>query len=519
MSSTPISKDILEALTKYTASLKNKVSLVLQTGEHSKRAELASFLNQICGVSENLLFLERDFKKGARSPLTFFLESNEGLNGISFSGIPSGHEFNSLILAILHSGGSEIKLDQSIKDMLSNVKEELRFETVVSLSCHNCPDVVQALNQFSIISPKISNEMIDGGLYPDLMKERDIQGVPCVYLNGEVFASGKSDIAKLVSKLEELYPYLKPRLSKSLPLQDVAIVGGGPAGISAAIYIARKGLSVALIAEKIGGQVKETMGIENLISVSNTNGDKLTVDMKSHLSDYDVTLKEHLRVTDLRQGAIKKITLSSGEIIEAKTLIIATGAKWRELGVPGEKENIGNGVAYCPHCDGPFFKGKDVAVVGGGNSALEEAVSLTKYASKVTLIHQFDNFQAFEYAVDQAKLNPKIEFRMSSRITEFKGESGLEEVEIESIPSQTKESLKIDGAFIFIGYEPQTEILDNTFVMLNERKEIIVDGNMRTNLEGVYAAGDSNAKRYRQITTAISDGTIAALSALESIQK
>ena len=195
MSSTPISRDILEALTKYTASLKNKVSLVLQTGEHSKRAELASFLNQICGVSEKLLFLERDFKKGARSPLTFFLESNEGLNGISFSGIPSGHEFNSLILAILHSGGSEIKLDQSIKDMLSNVKEELRFETVVSLSCHNCPDVVQALNQFSIISPKISNEMIDGGLYPDLMKERDIQGVPCVYLNGEVFASGWGGVA------------------------------------------------------------------------------------------------------------------------------------------------------------------------------------------------------------------------------------------------------------------------------------------------------------------------------------
>jgi alkyl hydroperoxide reductase subunit F len=519
MSSTPISRDILEALTKYTASLKNKVSLVLQTGEHSKRAELASFLNQICGVSEKLLFLERDFKKGARSPLTFFLESNEGLNGISFSGIPSGHEFNSLILAILHSGGSEIKLDQSIKDMLSNVKEELRFETVVSLSCHNCPDVVQALNQFSIISPKISNEMIDGGLYPDLMKERDIQGVPCVYLNGEVFASGKSDIAKLVSKLEELYPYLKPQLSKSLPLQDVAIVGGGPAGISAAIYIARKGLSVALIAEKIGGQVKETMGIENLISVSNTTGDKLTVDMKSHLSDYDVTLKEHLRVTDLRQGAIKKITLSSGEIIEAKTLIIATGAKWRELGVPGEKENIGNGVAYCPHCDGPFFKGKDVAVIGGGNSGIEAALDLSGIVKKVTVLEFMPDLKADKILIDQAEKKDNIQILSNVQTKKILSTDGrVTGLEYKNRTTNKISLINLDGVFIQIGLIPNSQFMKDV-IKLNKHGEIIINEHGETSEEGIFACGDVTTVPFKQIIISMGEGAKAALSASDYLMK
>ena len=519
MSSIPISKEILQALAKYTASLKNKVSLVLQTGEHPKRAELASFLNQICSVSEDLLFSERDFKEAARSPLTFFLESQENINGISFSGIPSGHEFNSLILAILHSGGSEIKLDQSIIDMLSNVKEELKFETIVSLSCHNCPDVVQALNQFSIISPKISNEMIDGGLYPDLMKDRDIQGVPCVYLNGEVFASGKSDIAKLVSKLEELYPYLKPQVGKSLPLQDVAIVGGGPAGISAAIYIARKGLSVTLIAEKIGGQVKETMGIENLISVSNTTGDKLTIDMKSHLNDYDVTLKEHLRVTNIIQGVIKEITLSSGEIIEAKTIIIATGAKWRELGVPGEKENIGNGVAYCPHCDGPFFKGKDVAVIGGGNSGIEAALDLSGIVRKVSVFEFMPDLKADKILIDQAEKKDNIQI-FSNVQTEkiLSTESRVTGIEYKDRITNEIRLIDLDGVFIQIGLIPNSQFIKG-IVKLNKHGEIIINEHGETSEEGVFACGDVTTVPYKQIIISMGEGAKAALSASDYLMK
>ena len=345
-------------------------------------------------------------------------------NGISFSGIPSGHEFNSLILAILHSGGSQINLDESIKNKLKSIKDNLKFETIVSLSCHNCPDVVQALNQFSILNPKISNEMIDGGLYPNLMEERDIQGVPSVYLNGNVFVNGKSDISKLITRLEELYPYIKTTSTKNLPRQDVVIIGGGPAGISAAIYTARKGLSVTLIAEIIGGQVKETMGIENLISVSSTTGSKLTTDMQAHLKDYEVTVKEHLKVTKIKNDLIKTVYLSSGEIIESKTIIIATGAKWRELGVPGEKENLGNGVAYCPHCDGPFFKGKDVAVVGGGNSGIEAALDLSGIVNKVTVLEFMPNFRADKILIDQVKKKNNIILLPNAETQSIKSTSG-----------------------------------------------------------------------------------------------
>jgi alkyl hydroperoxide reductase subunit F len=424
MSSLSISKEILETLTNYTSNLENEVNLVLQTGKHPKRDELISFLKEICSVSNKLIFLEKDLKENARSPLTFCIMVDGKPNGISFSGIPSGHEFNSLILAILHSGGSQINLDESIKNKLKSIKDNLKFETIVSLSCHNCPDVVQALNQFSILNPKISNEMIDGGLYPNLMEERDIQGVPSVYLNGNVFVNGKSDISKLITRLEELYPYIKTTSTKNLPRQDVVIIGGGPAGISAAIYTARKGLSVTLIAEIIGGQVKETMGIENLISVSSTTGSKLTTDMQAHLKDYEVTVKEHLKVTKIKNDLIKTVYLSSGEIIESKTIIIATGAKWRELGVPGEKENLGNGVAYCPHCDGPFFKGKDVAVVGGGNSGIEAALDLSGIVNKVTVLEFMPNFRADKILIDQVKKKNNIILLPNAETQSIKSTSG-----------------------------------------------------------------------------------------------
>nr|MCS5594568.1 FAD-dependent oxidoreductase [Porticoccaceae bacterium] len=345
MSTVTLPADILKAITGYTASMETAVTFVLQTGVHSKREELVNFLHSIAGASDKVHFEQRDFEPSLRSPLTFSLEKEGEPTGILFSGIPSGHEFNSLILAVLQAGGSPLKLDDAINTMVASIQEKLHFEIFISLSCHNCPDVVQALNQFALLNDSISSEMIDGGLYPDLIKQRDIQGVPSVYLNGELFANGKIDISKLVEKLQQLYPYIAKTPTEVMALQDVVILGGGPAGISAAIYSARKGLKITLVAERLGGQVKDTMGIENLISVSSTTGPKLTGAMQSHMGDYDVTVKEHLRVTGITQGPVKTVTLTSGEILKARALIIATGARWRELGVPGEKENIGNGVA------------------------------------------------------------------------------------------------------------------------------------------------------------------------------
>ena len=292
-----LTKDILNALKGYTGNMQKAVTFVLQTGEHSKRAQLQQFLAEIAGVSEKLQLQERDCGAALRSPVSFLLEVDGEDTGIRFSGIPSGHEFNSLVLAILQASGTPIKLDDSLKAMVANVREDLHFEVFISLSCHNCPDVVQALNQFALLNPRIRTEMIDGGLFQDMVTERDIQGVPSVYLNGELFANGKVTAAELIDKLAARNPDItEAAAGPALPLQDVVVIGGGPAGVSAAIYSARKGLQVTLVADRIGGQVKDTMDIENLISVPKTTGPALSGALQAHLAEYPVTVKEHLTV-------------------------------------------------------------------------------------------------------------------------------------------------------------------------------------------------------------------------------
>jgi alkyl hydroperoxide reductase subunit F len=302
-------------LRQYFDGLRQPVSFVLQTGEHDKRSELVAFLSDIAALSDQLTLQERDSRDDGRggelrSPISFALEADGEPTGIVFSGIPGGHEFNSLILAILHSGGSDMKLDESVRSLVAGIGERLRFEVFISLSCHNCLDVVQALNQFALINPGISSEMIDGGLFPELIEERDIQGVPTVYLNGELFASGKVDAAQLIDKLLEREPGIAQATGQpQLPLQDMTVIGGGPAGVSAAIYSARKGLEVTLIAERLGGQVKDTIGIENLISVPKTTGPELAGALQNHLSQYEVTVKEHLRVTGIEQGNVRALVV------------------------------------------------------------------------------------------------------------------------------------------------------------------------------------------------------------------
>ncbi|TLU61010.1 alkyl hydroperoxide reductase subunit F [Thalassotalea litorea] len=512
-----LNNDILNALKAYTKTMTNNVTLVMQPGEHPKRQELEEFLEKLCSVSENLNWQISHFDLGLNSPLSFAIQVNDELNGVVFSGIPAGHEFNSLILAILQSSGTALKLDSSLQSLIKSVAEPLHFEVFVSLSCHNCPDVVQALNQFAMLNPQISSEMIDGGLYPDIIESRNIQGVPSVYLNGEPFANGKVDTAILIEKLQtHLGENFKASASiEQSPTQDVTVIGGGPAGVSAAIYSARKGLKVTLIADRIGGQVKDTVGIENLISVSKTTGSELTNNLIAHMNDYTINLKEHIRVDKIEKGDVKTLTLSSGEVLTTKTLIIATGAKWRELGVEGEKENIGQGVAYCPHCDGPFFKGKDVAVIGGGNSGVEAALDLAGMVKSVTLFEFLPELKADKVLVEKAEQSANIKIIKSAK-TEKVLSDGTKVTGLRYQDRNTEEIMDVDldGIFVQIGLVPNSEFVSN-LVERNNFGEIIIDEKGQTSEPGVFACGDVTTVPYKQIVIAMGEGSKASLSAFD----
>lgn len=511
-----LNKEILTAVKGYTEKMQKPVTFVLQTGQHEKRDELLKFLSDIAAVSDLLAVEERDTEGKLRSPASFSLEVEGEASGIEFSGIPGGHEFSSLILAMLHASGAELKLDSSLQNMVKNVSETLHFEVFISQSCHNCPDVVQALNQFAVLTPNIRSEMIDGGSFQDLVKEREIQGVPSVYCNGELFANGKVTPAELVAKLQERDASIADTSNQeSLPLQDVTIIGGGPAGVSAAIYSARKGLKVTMIADRMGGQVKDTIGIENLISVPYTTGPELTGQLQAHMNEYDITTKEHIRVTEVVDAPIKQITLSTGEVIHSKTLIIATGAKWRELGVPGEQENIGNGVAYCPHCDGPFYKGKDVAVIGGGNSGIEAALDLAGIVNHVTVFEFMPDLKADQVLVDQAEGKDNITILKNVATKEITATDGkVSSIEYIERENEQEHSLDLKAVFVQIGLLPNSQLFEG-IVERSKYNEIIIDEKCDTSATGIFACGDVTTVPYKQIVISMGEGSKAALAAFE----
>ena len=515
-----LSNDILNALKGYTANMQKSVTLVLQTGEHSKRAELLEFLTGVASSSDKISVEERDTDGYLRSSISFFLEVEGKNTGIVFSGIPSGHEFNSLILSVLQSTGTPLKLDETIQTLVGNLKEELHFEVFISLSCHNCPEVVQGLNQFALLNDNIKSEMIDGGLFQNIINERDIQGVPSVYLNGELFANGKVDTATLVNKLMERFPdAANAAPAEALPLQDVVVIGGGPAGVASAIYSARKGLNVTIVADRFGGQVKDTMGIENLISVPKTTGPELTQSMLQHLNDYEVTLKEHMSVTAVEKGDIKKVTLTSGEVISTKTIIVATGARWRELGVPGEKENIGNGVAYCPHCDGPFFKGKDVAVIGGGNSGIEAALDLAGIVKSVNVFEFLPELKADQVLVNQANIRDNITIHKNVVTKQILAEGGkVNAIEFQDRETEEVKQLDLHGVFVQIGLVPNSAFLKDV-VELSPYGEVVINEQCQTSEPGIFAAGDVSTVPYKQIVISMGEGAKASLSAFEYLLK
>lgn len=512
-----IDKNLIENVKQLAAErVSDHVHMVLATGEHDKRDELKGFLLALAEASEFFHFEESDID--LPSPISFTLQNAQGETGIIFSGIPGGHEFSSLVLALLQAGGSPLKLDESLQNLLRGAQPTLRFETYISLSCHNCPDVVQTLNQFALLSPNISNEMIDGGLFQDKIEANNIQGVPAVYLNGKPFANGKIDTAKLVDKLLEAHPELSETAvaGEQLPLQDMVIIGGGPAGVSAAIYGARKGLAVTLVADRIGGQVKDTMDIENLIGVSKTTGPELSGKLLSHMQDYPVTIKEGFMVKSVvPQDKGHQITLSTGEVIDTKTVIVASGAKWRELGVPGERENIGNGVAYCPHCDGPFFKGKHVAVIGGGNSGVEAALDLAGIVKQVTVFEFMPELKADKVLVDALAKRDNIDVITHAATKEILAIDG----KVNAIVYQDRETdatntLELAGIFVQIGLVPNSEFLGD-LVEKTKFGEIQINERGETNVPGIFACGDVTTVPYKQIVIAMGEGSKAALSAFD----
>ncbi len=512
-----IDKSLLDAIKSYSERMTRAISFVMGSGEHAKRAELTEFLSQVASTTDKIVLA--DNTDDNLSPMSFKIQTQGADTGIVFSGIPSGHEFTSLILAVLQAGGSELKLDAAIQNIIKNIKQPLKFQTFVSLSCHNCPDVVQSLNQFALLNDGISNEMIDGGVFPELVAEKNIQGVPAVFLNGKPFANGKIDTAKLIEKLQENFPDLMVDIapSESLPLQDVTVLGGGPAGVAASIYTARKGLKVTLVTDRMGGQVKDTQDIENLISVPLTNGNELANNFAKHVKEYAITVKEMVSVKTVSENddLTYQITLSTGESFATRTVIVATGAKWRKLGVKGEDENIGNGVAFCPHCDGPFFKGKNVAVIGGGNSGVEAALDLAGIVNHVTLIEYGDKLRADQVLVDKARERANIDIMTSIATQEITADNGkVNAIVYQDRNTGENKTLDLSAVFVQIGLVPNSEVVKH-LVETTNAGEIQIDVRCATSRKGIFACGDVTTVPYKQINIAMGEGAKAGLSAFE----
>ncbi|OAV04758.1 alkyl hydroperoxide reductase subunit F [Moraxella catarrhalis] len=511
-----LDQNLLDAVKSYSANMTRPIQLVIGAGEHEKRAELIDFLTKIASTTDKIQF-DAQVIDNRLSPMSFKITTQNRDTGIVFSGIPGGHEFTSLILAILQAGGHTLKLDEDIQQLVKHIQEPLKFQTFVSLSCHNCPDVVQALNQFAILNDHIANEMIDGGVFPELVAEKKIQGVPAVFLNGKPFANGKVDTAKLIEKLQEQYPNLLASANETqLETQDVTVIGGGPAGTAAAIYTARKGLRVAIVADRIGGQVKDTQDIENLISIPLTNGNTLAANLATHIKEYNITVKEHVSVSKLEEvDGGYQVTLSTGVSWLSRTVILATGAKWRKLGVKGEDENIGNGVAYCPHCDGPFFKGKDVAVIGGGNSGVEAALDLAGIVNHVTVLEFGDSLRADQVLIDKAEARENITIIKSAATTEITTDgSKVNALIYQDRVSGNSQTLPLSAVFVQIGLVPNSEIAKG-LVTMTPQGEIEIDAKCRTSKAGIFACGDVTTVPYKQINIAMGEGSKAGLSAFE----
>lgn len=502
-------------LQTYLDKITHDVEIIASLDDSDKSQEMRAMLEEIVELSPRLSLAERhdDIE---RKP-SFALNRVGANSGVQFAGIPMGHEFTSLVLALLHVGGHPPKASDETLEQIRQLKGEYLFETYISLSCQNCPEVVQAFNLMAAINPGIRHVMIDGALFQDEIKSRQIMAVPSVFLNGELFDQGRMTLDEILAKLDTGALARTAEKITAKEVFDILIVGGGPAGASAAIYSARKGLRTGIVAQRFGGQVLDTLGIENFISVKETEGPKLVAALEQHVMSYDVDVMNLQRATSLIPGELIEIQLESGASVKAKSVIIATGARWRELNVPGEHEYRNKGVAYCPHCDGPLYKGKRVAVVGGGNSGVEAAIDLAGVVSHVTLLEFDTSLRADDVLQRKLRSLPNVTIITQAQTTEVIGDgskvNGLRYTDRHTGLTMTVE---LEGIFVQIGLLPNTDWLKGV-VNLSARGEIDIDAKGQTSVPGVFAAGDVTTVPYKQIIIAMGEGSKAALSAFDHL--
>ncbi len=437
--------------------------------------------------------------------------------GASFAAVPMGHEFTSLVLALLQAGGHPPKVEAEVIGQVRSLDAELHFETWMSLSCHNCPDVVQALNLMAVLNPRIRHVAIDGALFQQEVESRGIMAVPAVFLNGRPFGSGRMELSEILAKVDTGAAARDAEKIAAKDTFDMLIVGGGPAGAAAAVYAARKGIRTGIVAERMGGQTLDTLGIENFVSVLETQGPKFAAALEAHTRAYDVDLIAGQRVASVEPGETITVTLDNGAALKARSLVLATGARWRKVGVPGEAEYANKGVAYCPHCDGPLFKGKDVAVIGGGNSGVEAAIDLAGIVRHVTLVEYAAELKADAVLVAKLKSLPNVTVHVNAQLTEIAGDGGKVSglVFTDRASGQTRR-VDLSGVFVQIGLVPNTEFVKGA-VELSRHGEIIVDERCATSVPGIYAAGDATTVPFKQIVIAAGEGAKAALSAFDHL--
>ena len=491
------------------------VELVASIDDGDKSREMLELLHDIQSVCDRISIDVR--RNDAERKPSFALRQPGAEPQVRFAGLPMGHEFTSLVLALLQTGGHPPKVDAAVADQIRSLDGEYHFETFVSLTCQSCPDVVQALNLMAVLNPKVRHTMIDGAVFQDEVQARQVMAVPAIYLNGQPFAQGRMELAEILARLDAGSTAREAARLRAKAPYDVLVIGGGPAGAAAAVYAARKGIRTGIAAERLGGQLLDTVGIENFISVKETQGHSLAAGLEGHVATYDVDVMNLQRAQALVPGDLIEVQLAGGGTLRSRSVVVATGARWREIGVPGEREYRNHGVAYCPHCDGPLFKGKRVAVIGGGNSGVEAAIDLAGLVSHVWVIEYDAQLRAD--AILKAKLQslPNVTVITAAQTTEINGDGArVTGLAYRDRQSGARHTLELAGVFVQIGLIPNTDWLKGV-VKLSPRGEIEVDARGQTSVPGVFAAGDCTVVPYKQIVIAVGEGAKASLGAFDHL--
>lgn len=511
--------DVKAQLKAYLERLVQPIELVASIDDSEGSRDMMDLLRDVAAQSGMIALTEQ--RDDAERKPSFLIRSTGTDVGVRFAAIPTGHEFTSLVLALLQVGGYAPKLDDDVIEQIRNIEGDFRFETYMSLTCQNCPDVVQALNVMSVINPRIQHVAIDGALFQDEVEARKIMAVPTLFLNGEVFGQGRMGVEEILAKIDTGAAARDAEKLNARAPYDVLIVGGGPAGAAAAVYAARKGVRTGVVAERFGGQVLDTMSIENFISVPETEGPKFAAALEQHVRQYNVDIMNVQRAVKLtpadEPGGLAEVTLANGAVLKGRSIIVSTGARWRNVNVPGEQEYRNRGVAYCPHCDGPLFKGKRVAVIGGGNSGVEAAIDLAGIVSHVTLLEFGDQLKADAVLVRKLESLPNATILTNAQTTEITGNGEkVNGLRYRHRTNGAEHDVALEGVFVQIGLVPNTEWLDGV-VERNRFGEIIVDARGHTSVPGVFAAGDSTTVPFKQIIIATGEGAKAALSAFDHL--